>query len=340
MPLFQSRPRLAACVGPLADWAARARRPSWCWAIEARGFILGGAIAQALGVGFAAARKRGKLPGRPHQPRLRARVRGGHARDPRRRRRPGQRVLVHDDLLATGGTARAACELVEELGGVVAGRGVRRRARPSCRAGTPCAGYDVRVTGHLRQRGTCRAMTTGLIGVDIGGSGIKAGAGGRAPRGADRASGSAWRRPQPAVARGRRRGDGRASSPRSARTPARWASACPRRSCDGGAMTAANIDPAWIGAAGRGAVHGGRRPPLRRPERRRRRRARRDALRRRARACRGVVLMLTLGTGHRRRPCSSTARWCRTPSSATSRSGARTPSCARRPGPASAAGCP
>ena len=35
--------------------------------------------------------------------------------------RPGQKVLIHDDLLATGGTARAACELVEELGGVVVG---------------------------------------------------------------------------------------------------------------------------------------------------------------------------------------------------------------------------
>ena len=121
MPLFQSGPGLTACVDRLADWS-RLRQPEVVLGIEARGFILGGAIAQSLGVGFAAARKRDKLPGVRIGRDYDARVRGGHPRGPlRRRARPGQKVLVHDDLLATGGTARAACELVEELGGVVVG---------------------------------------------------------------------------------------------------------------------------------------------------------------------------------------------------------------------------
>ena len=66
---------------------------------------------------------------------------------------------------------------------------------------------------------------------------------------------------------------------------------------DGTAMTAANIDPAWIGVKAGGAVHGGHRPHLRRPQRRRRGRSRRDPLRRRRRTSSGVVLMLTLGSG-------------------------------------------
>jgi adenine phosphoribosyltransferase len=91
--------------------------------IEARGFIVGGALAQSLGIGFAAARKRDKLPG--------ARIGRDYALeygvDTLEAHfdavRPGQKVLIHDDLLATGGTARAACHLVEELGGVVVGLG-------------------------------------------------------------------------------------------------------------------------------------------------------------------------------------------------------------------------
>ena len=62
MPVFQSGPGLTACVDRLADWS-RLRQPEVVLGIEARGFILGGAIAQSLGIGFAAARKRDKLPG-------------------------------------------------------------------------------------------------------------------------------------------------------------------------------------------------------------------------------------------------------------------------------------
>lgn len=120
MPLFQDAGAMAAGVARIAGWA-RPRTPDAVLGIEARGFVLGGAVAAALGVGFVAARKTGKLP--------HATVRREYALEygtdavelHRDAVRPGMRVLVHDDLLATGGTARAACELVEELGGVVAG---------------------------------------------------------------------------------------------------------------------------------------------------------------------------------------------------------------------------
>ena len=90
-------------------------------AIESRGFLFGAPLAVALGLGFVPARKPGKLPGAV----VRAEYDLEYGTDVleihRDAIRPGQRVLVHDDLLATGGTAAAKCALVEELGGVVAG---------------------------------------------------------------------------------------------------------------------------------------------------------------------------------------------------------------------------
>ena len=120
MPLFQSPEGLTAAIDAMAAWA-RERQPDVVLGAEARGFILGGALAQALGVGFAAARKPGKLPWRTVQADYELEY-GTDAlalhRDAVGR---GQRVLIHDDLLATGGTAEAKCRLVEELGGTVVG---------------------------------------------------------------------------------------------------------------------------------------------------------------------------------------------------------------------------
>ncbi|MGM0844119.1 MAG: adenine phosphoribosyltransferase [Bacillota bacterium] len=88
---------------------------------EARGFIIGCPVAYALGVGFAPVRKPGKLP------RETVKVEYGleYGKDSltihRDAIRPGQRVLITDDLLATGGTIEATIKLVEELGGIVAG---------------------------------------------------------------------------------------------------------------------------------------------------------------------------------------------------------------------------
>jgi adenine phosphoribosyltransferase len=89
--------------------------------IEARGFILAAPVAIALGTGFVPVRKRGKLPhttiGAAYdleygQAEIEVHVDGIA---------PGQRVLIVDDVLATGGTAEATAELVERAGGVVAG---------------------------------------------------------------------------------------------------------------------------------------------------------------------------------------------------------------------------
>lgn len=88
---------------------------------EARGFIIGCPIAYALGVGFAPVRKEGKLP------RETIKVSYGleYGKDVltihKDAIKPGQRVLITDDLLATGGTINATIQLVEKLGGVVAG---------------------------------------------------------------------------------------------------------------------------------------------------------------------------------------------------------------------------
>jgi adenine phosphoribosyltransferase len=111
--LDQAVSELAALARPLAvDLVVAA---------EARGFILGAALARELGAGFVPARKPGKLPSETVSAEytleygidaleLHADALAG-----------GIRVLVHDDLLATGGTAAAVCELVSELGAVVAG---------------------------------------------------------------------------------------------------------------------------------------------------------------------------------------------------------------------------
>jgi adenine phosphoribosyltransferase len=86
---------------------------------EARGFILGGALARQLQVGFVPARKPGKLP---HET-VSAEYELEYGVDSLEMHADalagGPRVLLHDDLLATGGTARALCELISRLGGQV-----------------------------------------------------------------------------------------------------------------------------------------------------------------------------------------------------------------------------
>jgi adenine phosphoribosyltransferase len=88
---------------------------------EARGFLLGPALARELDAGFVLARKPGKLPSET----ISAEYQLEYGTDSLELHSDavahGARVLVHDDLLATGGTAKALCELVEQLGGVVVG---------------------------------------------------------------------------------------------------------------------------------------------------------------------------------------------------------------------------
>ena len=118
MPLFQSPGGLTACVDRMAAWS-RERQPELVIAPEARGLILGGALAQALGVGVAAARKPGRLPSETVAEAYELEYGTDALELHADAVRPRQKVLVHDDLLATGGTALALCNLVERLGGVV-----------------------------------------------------------------------------------------------------------------------------------------------------------------------------------------------------------------------------
>src|SRR5947208_8088385 len=89
--------------------------------VESRGFILGAAVADRIGAGFVPVRKLGKLPAE----RVRATYNLEYGSDSLEMHRdavePGQRVLIVDDLLATGGTARATVDLVKQLGGTVEG---------------------------------------------------------------------------------------------------------------------------------------------------------------------------------------------------------------------------
>jgi adenine phosphoribosyltransferase len=90
-------------------------------AIESRGFIVGAPLADRLGLGFVPLRKPGKLPGKT----LRHTYALEYGEDCLEIHddaiSPGERVLIVDDVIATGGTARAAGELVGKLGGIVAG---------------------------------------------------------------------------------------------------------------------------------------------------------------------------------------------------------------------------
>ena len=85
-------------------------------AAEARGFILGGALARSLGAGFVPARKRGKLPHTTVSSEYELEYGIDALEVHADALAGGARVLIHDDLLATGGTAAALCELAERLG--------------------------------------------------------------------------------------------------------------------------------------------------------------------------------------------------------------------------------
>lgn len=89
--------------------------------IESRGFMFGTPLALELGAGFVPIRKPGKLPAETIFREYELEYGNNRLEIHRDAIQPGQRVLVIDDLLATGGTARASVELVEELGGVVIG---------------------------------------------------------------------------------------------------------------------------------------------------------------------------------------------------------------------------
>ncbi|MGQ9472756.1 MAG: adenine phosphoribosyltransferase [Candidatus Caldatribacteriaceae bacterium] len=91
--------------------------------IEARGFIIGAPLAYKLGCGFVPVRKKGKLPAETLSKTYNLEYGSATLEIHRDAIQEGQRILIIDDLLATGGTTKAVCELVEELGGNIVGVG-------------------------------------------------------------------------------------------------------------------------------------------------------------------------------------------------------------------------
>src|SRR5687767_2040710 len=120
MPLLADSKALKATIDIIGDWAEE-RRPDIVVGGEARGFFIGSAVAYRLECGFVPARRPGKLPlttiGEEY-----ALEYGTNALELQSDAfAGGSRVLIHDDVLATGGTSKAMGKLVEQLGGEVVG---------------------------------------------------------------------------------------------------------------------------------------------------------------------------------------------------------------------------
>lgn len=114
----------AAAFGEAVGWMVercREMSPDVVVGIESRGFILGSPAALELGLGFVPVRKAGKLPAETVRAEYSLEYGANVVEMHRDAVAPGVRAVIVDDLLATGGTAKAAARLVEELGGQVAG---------------------------------------------------------------------------------------------------------------------------------------------------------------------------------------------------------------------------
>lgn len=119
-PLLENGPAFKHATKELADYA-KSKMVDMIVGPEARGFIVGCPIAYDLGIGFTPARKKDKLPGEVISESYGLEYGKSTLCMRRDAIKPGQRVLVVDDLLATGGTIAATIKMVERLGGVVVG---------------------------------------------------------------------------------------------------------------------------------------------------------------------------------------------------------------------------
>ncbi len=120
MPLLADPHALRETIELLGDWAAE-RKPDIVVGGEARGFFIGSAIAYKLGCGFVPARRPGKLPLETISAEYSLEYGKNSLELQADAFEDGSRVLIHDDVLATGGTSKAMAELIEQLGGHVVG---------------------------------------------------------------------------------------------------------------------------------------------------------------------------------------------------------------------------
>ena len=119
-PLLLHPDALAYAIEQIAGFAEE-RDVDVVAAAEARGFILGGAVARSVGAGFIPVRKPGKLPWDTHSAEYVLEYGVDALEIHQDAVADGARVLVHDDLLATGGTAAAVCDVISKAGGEVVG---------------------------------------------------------------------------------------------------------------------------------------------------------------------------------------------------------------------------
>jgi adenine phosphoribosyltransferase len=120
MPLVADPEYFRTAIDQLVE-QARPLQPDIVLGAEARGFIFGGALAYELGCGFVTARKPGKLPAATVEATYQLEYGTDSLHMHEDSIPAGARVVIHDDVLATGGTARAKVDLVEKVGATVVG---------------------------------------------------------------------------------------------------------------------------------------------------------------------------------------------------------------------------
>jgi adenine phosphoribosyltransferase len=121
-PLLKDKDAFRECIKRMANHF-RGKKIDVVVSNEARGFIVGGALAYELGAGFVPIRKKGKLPSKTVNLTYNKEYESDTIEIHQDSIEPGQKVLLIDDLLATGGTIKANAELVEKLGGQIVGMG-------------------------------------------------------------------------------------------------------------------------------------------------------------------------------------------------------------------------
>ena len=121
-PILKDKQLFKEIIKRLADHY-RSKKIDVVVSNEARGFILGATLAYELGVGFVPIRKKGKLPSKAIDLTYQKEYESDTIEIHEDSIEPGQKVLLIDDLLATGGTIKANAELIEKLGGKIVGMG-------------------------------------------------------------------------------------------------------------------------------------------------------------------------------------------------------------------------